>query len=154
VIFLVGMILGTCVGFVCGLLWVQRPAVSSPEEGEHYGHPYAPVSYLRQRIASLPPNYAWEMVVTLNENGHHYLDVGLMDLRNGKELAGLSTDLTYNANQDFTWRECYRRYSSIDRSMFRNDLVGPILSWAEIRVNKLIAQQAQGTDSPIDYTLG
>lgn len=109
-----------------------------PREKElRYGHPEPPVSALRRAIPRAPTGYQWETKVTCDPStGHYWMHLALVDIATGENYASMKTNLTWG--EYWSWAEGYRKYGGfgLDGSTFRNDLIGPVVDWATVTVNK------------------
>lgn len=153
-----------CVGMACFVkAWKWRPPKAStrvPDHvvaedivGEKYGHPKAPVSYLRRKLPSPPPDHGWEIRVVPDENGHLILRLALVDLAQGIDKAWTHANLTVRErwpydDMNHTWAVHYAKYPSIGKDDFKTEVIQPLVDWAQQQVNKAIAGQ------PREYRLG
>lgn len=139
--------LGMPPGIVCGWYahryWTLRKykriniANCEPQiNSQKYGHPHAPLPYLMRQVPTAPWGYAWEAMVKHDAEGTPFMHLGLMDVAKGELVAEKKKDLI---NREYwTWAEHYRKYCvmGMDRDTFRNDLIGPMVDWANNQVNK------------------
>lgn len=114
-----------------------------PHKAENrYGHPHPPVNWLRSHIRQAPLGAAWEIKVHHDDKGQPWLHLSLVDLALGATVASTKRDLVNDKYH--TWTSSYRSYPSIKGHTFQNDLMGPLLDWAEKTYNEYTNKGADG----------
>ena len=151
---LLGVLIGSSgtLGCLFGLRWFGRHRTApllAPEDDQEprYGHPWPPVSKLRQKLPTLPAGYVWETVVRTNKDGDDILDLSLMEVASEKVLARASRNLTMGRYE--TYASKYTKYPSLKKETFNNDLLQPLLDWAYPEANRV---KSGGTVT--DYKIG
>lgn len=149
--FYLGIAVGIGLGFVLaaavGLIHKSRkpmPALPlQPHQPENrYGHPHPPVNWLRSHIRQAPLGAAWEIKVHHDDKGQPWLHLSLVDLALGATVASTKRDLVNDKYH--TWTSSYRSYPSLKGETFKNDLMGPLLDWAEKTYNEYANKGADG----------
>lgn len=113
------------------------------EEDETYGHPFAPLKVLRERLPKLGPNHLWESWVDL-EHGYPLLWLRLIEVNPhgpDKEVADAKICLYFEGVPEGyeLWSRFYRSTRILDRlspEQAKDFLLGNLLDWAAIHANR------------------
>lgn len=132
--------MGVAVGMLLMWGWQHKPkrrpqqVGTPPSKSKTYGHPHAPVPYLKRNLPDAPSGYFWEIRVTPDSSGTPFLHVALINAISGSSVADTKSNLVSRGFN--TYAHDYRRYRMISGEIFKNDLMGPLLDWADRQVNK------------------
>lgn len=147
--FLLGLVLGLPIG--AGLFTAGRAALAAvltkANSREHYGHPWSPINEVRRALPTPPLGHVWELRTEVNEEGHHMLNLALLNVSEGKDEASTKINLTYYRPHNSTWADLYRSFPSIAQREFEREILGVAVDWAT-------AQRAKINPAPEDYELG
>lgn len=129
-------------------LWVRakwhRPVPESKPQPLLYGHPCPPAESLRGKLPTAPEGHVWEIKVISDESsghGHLWMHLTLVQVATEQNVDTTKTDLTVHRKHIYpdmnkTWADEYRRYPSLAKEAFWKDLIGPLVDWAQLTVNK------------------
>ncbi|QRY51804.1 hypothetical protein [Mycolicibacterium septicum] len=148
--FLLGLIIGAVVTALVMRQKKPAPTAIAPEPRKEnlYGHPWPPVSSLRKKLPTPLAGHAWETVVTADRDGRNILTLTLLNLATESKVATRRVDLTHR-KYGKTYAQEYRDYPILKKDTFNNDLIGPVVDWAQAAVNKF-----SNAGQVVDYQLG
>lgn len=135
--------MGLTMGIALGAFLVQlghwsghrRPRTATGGvKAQTYGHPHPPVPWVRSHIPDAPTGFFWEVRVERDGSGNPWLHLALISATSGKPVSQMKRDLVRGGYR--TYAEDYRRYSILKGDTFKNDLMGPLLDWAQRQVDK------------------
>lgn len=148
--FIFGLAVGSGVTWVCTRTPRRKTTETPKSQEKTYGHPYPPVSYVREHLLKAPLGHAWEVRIEHDGAGTPFLHVALIDAATGGVTASVKKDVLNETYRP--WSERYRKYTTDRwhaREVFREDFAGPLQDWATKQVYRVTSSNAVG-----EYTIG
>ena len=123
-----------------------------------YGHPYDPVSTIRNRLPDVAYPFAWETWKETLNDGHVVMRVTLRNLKEEKELERVTVKITrYSAfagdTRNQSWESYYHGYKAIGHEYWVKYFESEFITPAMDEIKLVWRKHTQRVEGPTDYKM-
>ena len=112
------------------------PRELTENEKLYFGLHFRPYLAIKERLPELPGGFFWKGRV-FNEHNENFVEFSICNLQTEEVIFRHAHNVTQKTKYDIAYADYYHRYPGIARTTVWNEIVPPVVQWANDRVLQL-----------------